>query len=75
VVGLPSVTVEQARAIALESAMNFSYQIICENGTVETVSDLKIAPESLGHEQLVYLNYKLLFYVNSYPTFTSIARS
>jgi hypothetical protein len=57
VIGAPKVSVEQARTIAIEASKDFSYQVTYENGTVETVSDLKTASESLGYESLVYLNY------------------
>ncbi len=55
--GTPKISAKEATAIAIEASKNFSYQVISENGTLETVTEFKIAPESLGHESIAYLNY------------------
>ncbi len=57
VVGAPKISAEEARAIAIEASKNFSYQVTIANGTVQTVTGFKIATESLGHEEMAYLNF------------------
>jgi hypothetical protein len=56
-VGAPKISGEEATAIALEAAENFTYQASTYDGTL-TVSGFKIAPKSLGHAVLSYLNSK-----------------
>ena len=56
VVGTPKISGEEATAIALEASKNFSYEVDTDNGT-STVTGFKIAPESLGHATLSYLNF------------------
>lgn len=57
VAGNPKITAEEATTIAIEASKNFSYQITTDNGSVETVTGFKIAPKSLGHEAIAYLNF------------------
>jgi len=56
VVGTHNISSEEATAIAIEASKNFSYEIIADNVT-STVTGFKIAPESLGHAALSYLNF------------------
>jgi hypothetical protein len=56
VTGTPKISSEEATAIALEASENFSYEVEIDNVT-STVSGFKIAPESLGHTTLSYLNF------------------
>jgi cytoskeletal protein RodZ len=56
VVGTPKISSEEATAIAVEAFKNFSYEVDMGNGT-EMVSGFKIAPKSLGHATLSYLNF------------------
>ena len=55
VTGTPKISGEEATAIAIEACKNYSYEVSTENGTL-TVTGFEIAPESLGHEVLSYLN-------------------
>jgi hypothetical protein len=54
--GTPEISGEEATEIAIEAAQNYSYEVSADNGTL-TVSGFEIAPESLGHEVLSYLNF------------------
>ncbi|MBN1358184.1 hypothetical protein JW988_05390 [Candidatus Bathyarchaeota archaeon] len=56
IVGEPKLSGEEATAIALEAAKSFSYDVATDKGP-STVSGFDIAPESLGHESLSYLNF------------------
>jgi len=56
VVGTPEISGEEATAIALDASKTFSYKVSTDNGTL-TVTGFEIAPESLGHETLSYLNF------------------
>jgi len=56
VVGTPEISGEEATAIAIEASKNYSYEVSTDNGTL-TVTGFEIAPESLGHEVLSYLNF------------------
>ena len=53
--GTPKISGEEATEIAIEASKNYSYEVSTENGTL-TVTGFEIAPESLGHEVLSYLN-------------------
>jgi hypothetical protein len=55
VAGTPKISGEEATAIAIEVSKNYSYEVSTENDTL-TVTGFEIAPESLGHEALSYLN-------------------
>ena len=57
VVGTPKISAQEAIEIAIQASKNFSYQVTTANGTVETVTGFNIAPESLGHEEIAYLNF------------------
>jgi hypothetical protein len=54
--GTPEISGEEATEIAIEAAQNYSYEVSADNGTL-TVTGFEIAPESLGHEVLSYLNF------------------
>jgi len=54
--GTPEISGEEATAIAIEASKNYSYTVSTDNGTL-TVTGFEIAPESLGHEVLSYLNF------------------
>jgi len=54
--GMPEISGEEATEIAIEAAQNYSYEVSADNGTL-TVTGFEIAPESLGHEVLSYLNF------------------
>jgi hypothetical protein len=54
--GTPKISGEEVTEIALEASKTFSYDVATDNGTL-TVSGFDIAPESLGHEVLSYLNF------------------
>lgn len=56
VVGAPKISSEEATAIALEASKNFSYNVTIDNATT-TVTGFNVAPKSLGHEKLSYLNF------------------
>jgi hypothetical protein len=56
VIGTPKISGEEATAIAIEACKKYSYEISSKNGTL-TVTGFEIAPESLGHEVLSYLNF------------------
>jgi hypothetical protein len=56
VAGTARLSLEEATSIALEASQNFSYKLNTDNGTL-TVSGFKIAPESLCHQTLSYLNF------------------
>ncbi len=70
VVSTPSISAEEATAIAVEASKNFSYQVIDSNGTRKTISGFKIAPESLGHATLVYLNFNNQSFARGSDPFT-----
>jgi hypothetical protein len=53
--GTPEISGEEATEIAIEAVQNYSYEVTTDNGT-STVTGFEIAPESLGHEVLSYLN-------------------
>jgi hypothetical protein len=55
VVGTPKISGEEATAIAIEASKTFSYEVCTDNDT-STVTGFEIAPESLDHEVLSYLN-------------------
>ena len=57
ITGTPKISAEEATAIAIEASKNFSYKVITENGEEEMITGFEIAPESLGHESIAYLNY------------------
>jgi hypothetical protein len=54
--GNPEISAEEATAIAVEASKTYSYEGTTDNGT-ETVTGFDIAPESLGHETLSYVNF------------------
>jgi hypothetical protein len=56
VVGTPKISSEEATAIAIEASKKFSYEAEIDNVT-STITGFKIAPESLGHAKLSYLNF------------------
>jgi hypothetical protein len=56
VAGTPKISGEEATAIAIEASKTYSYTVTTDNGT-STVTGFEIAPESLGHEVLSYLNF------------------
>jgi hypothetical protein len=56
VVGVPKISSEEATAIALEASKNFSYEMEIDN-VPSTITGFKVAPESLGHAKLSYLNF------------------
>jgi len=56
VAGTPKISGEEATAIALAASKTYSYTVTTDNGT-STVTGFEIAPESLGHEVLSYLNF------------------
>jgi len=58
IVRTPNISSEEATAIAIEASKNYTYPVTAENGTEIMVSGFTIAPESLGHATLVYLNSK-----------------
>ena len=54
----PKLSAQQATELAIEASKNYSYPVIDENGTEIMVSGFSIAPESLGHAKLIYVNNK-----------------
>ena len=58
VASVPKFTAQEAEEIAVEASKGFSYKAITANGSIETVTGIKIEPKSLGHGTLVYLNFK-----------------
>jgi hypothetical protein len=56
IAGKPKISSEEATKIAIEASKSFSYKVEMGNATI-TVTGFKIAPESLGHATLSYLNF------------------
>jgi hypothetical protein len=56
IAGTAKISIEEATSIAVEASKNFSYELNTDNGTM-TVSGFKVAPESLSHQALSYLNF------------------
>lgn len=56
VVGTPKISADEATEIAVEASKNFSYEITTNNIT-STITGFNIAPKSLGHATLSYLNF------------------
>ncbi len=46
----------EATKLAIEASKTYSYTVTNENGTEITISNFTIAPESLGHSKLIYVN-------------------
>jgi hypothetical protein len=58
IVNTPTISSEEATALAIEASKDYNYKVIAKNGTEKTVSGFTVSSKSLDKASLVYLNSK-----------------